>query len=38
MPIAETVRSVLDGDLTPLDAGLSLMSRQLGSERADYSG
>ena len=38
LPIAETVRAVLDGDLTPLDAGLSLMTRQLGSERTDYGG
>jgi glycerol-3-phosphate dehydrogenase (NAD(P)+) len=37
MPIAETVRAVLDGDLTPLDAGLGLMTRQLGSERDDFT-
>jgi len=38
MPIAETVRALLDGDVTPLDAGLQLMTRQLGSERDDFSG
>lgn len=38
MPIAQTVRAVLDGDVTPLDAGLRLMTRQLGSEVHDYRG
>ena len=38
MPIAETVRAVLDEELAPLDAGLGLMTRQLGSERDDYAG
>lgn len=38
MPIAETVRALLDGEVTPLDAGLQLMTRQLGSERDDFSG
>jgi glycerol-3-phosphate dehydrogenase (NAD(P)+) len=37
MPIAETVRAVLDGEVAPLEAGLQLMTRQLGSERADYT-
>jgi hypothetical protein len=37
MPIAETVRAVLDGDVAPLEAGHQLMTRQLGSERADYT-
>ena len=37
MPIAETVRAVLDGELTPLDAGRQLMTRQLRSERDDYT-
>ena len=37
MPIAETVRAVLDGEVAPLDAGLRLMTRQLGSERDDYA-
>jgi glycerol-3-phosphate dehydrogenase (NAD(P)+) len=38
MPIAETVRAVLDGDLSPLEAGRRLMTRQLGSERHDSQG
>ena len=38
MPIAETVRAVLDEEVAPLEAGLRLMTRQLGSERDDYAG
>jgi glycerol-3-phosphate dehydrogenase (NAD(P)+) len=38
MPIAQTVGAVLDGEVTPLDAGLQLMTRQLGSELDDYRG
>jgi glycerol-3-phosphate dehydrogenase (NAD(P)+) len=37
MPIAETVRAVLDGEVAPLEAGVQLMTRQLGSERTDYT-
>ncbi|MAI79706.1 MAG: glycerol-3-phosphate dehydrogenase [Deltaproteobacteria bacterium] len=32
LPIAECVRQVLDGELSPKDAGLALMTRQLGPE------
>ncbi|MCG8587755.1 MAG: NAD(P)-dependent glycerol-3-phosphate dehydrogenase [Proteobacteria bacterium] len=32
MPIAEMVRSVLDAELTPAQAGLKLMTRPLGAE------
>jgi glycerol-3-phosphate dehydrogenase (NAD(P)+) len=32
MPISEAVRRVLDGDLTPRDAAVHLMTRQLRSE------
>jgi len=38
LPIAQTVGAVLDGEVTPLDAGLRLMTRQLGSEVDDYRG
>ncbi|MCA9511984.1 MAG: NAD(P)-dependent glycerol-3-phosphate dehydrogenase [Myxococcales bacterium] len=37
MPICETVRAVLDGEMTPLEAGRSLMTRQLRSERDDFA-
>ena len=37
LPIAETVREVLDGEIEPLDAGMRLMTRQLGSERDDFT-
>jgi glycerol-3-phosphate dehydrogenase (NAD(P)+) len=33
MPIATALRSVLDGQATPAEAGLRLMSRRLRSER-----
>lgn len=33
MPIATNLRAVLEGELTPVQAGLRLMSRQLKSER-----
>lgn len=32
-PIASNVRAVIDGEKTPIEAGLSLMTRQLKSER-----
>ena len=32
LPIAEHVRRVLDGEMTPKEAGRALMTRQLGSE------
>jgi hypothetical protein len=32
MPIANAVRAVLEGDMTPEDAGQRLMTRQLRSE------
>ncbi len=35
LPIAETVRRILDGELSPADAGRELMTRQLGSERVE---
>ena len=38
LPVAQTVGAVLDGEVTPLDAGLRLMTRQLGSELDDYRG
>ena len=37
MPICETVRAVLDGEMTPADAGHRLMTRQLRSERDDFA-
>lgn len=37
MPISQTVRKVLDGELSPLEAGHHLMTRQLGSERDNYT-
>jgi len=37
MPICETVRAVLDGEMTPAEAGRSLMTRQLRSERDDFA-
>ncbi len=33
MPIAQAVKGVLDGEMTPLEAGRSLMTRQLRAER-----
>ena len=36
LPIAETVRRVLDDELTPAEAGRHLMTRQLRSEREGY--
>jgi glycerol-3-phosphate dehydrogenase (NAD(P)+) len=33
LPIAEQVRSVIDGEKTPAEAGWALMARQLRSER-----
>jgi glycerol-3-phosphate dehydrogenase (NAD(P)+) len=35
MPIAETVRQILDGEITPPRAVGALMTRQLGSEQVD---
>lgn len=35
LPIAETVRRILDGEQTPAEAGYGLMTRQLGSERLE---
>ncbi len=32
MPMANLVRQILDGECTPLEAGINLMTRQLGSE------
>jgi glycerol-3-phosphate dehydrogenase (NAD(P)+) len=32
-PITKLVRAVIDGEMTPAEAGHSLMTRQLGSER-----
>jgi len=38
MPITETVRAVLDAELSPAEAGQALMTRQLGSERIPPAG
>ncbi|MCZ6463450.1 MAG: glycerol-3-phosphate dehydrogenase, partial [Proteobacteria bacterium] len=35
LPIADTVRQILDGELSPADAATALMTRQLGSERIE---
>jgi glycerol-3-phosphate dehydrogenase (NAD(P)+) len=32
LPIAEQVRRVLDGEMSPKEAGQALMTRQLGAE------
>lgn len=37
LPIAERVRRVLDGEMTPAEAGADLMSRQLRSELDDFA-
>jgi len=37
MPIAQTGRRVLDGEISPAEAGEHLMTRQLGSERDNYT-
>ena len=37
LPIAERVRRVLDGEMTPEQAGAELMSRQLRSEQDDFA-
>lgn len=36
MPIAEQVRAVIEGERTPAEAGRTLMTRQLRSERDDF--
>jgi glycerol-3-phosphate dehydrogenase (NAD(P)+) len=36
MPICEMVRQVLEGELTPAEAGRSLMTRQLRGERDEF--
>jgi glycerol-3-phosphate dehydrogenase (NAD(P)+) len=36
MPICDLVRQVLDGEVTPVEAGHSLMTRQLRGEWDDW--
>jgi len=36
MPICEMVRQVLEGELTPAEAGRNLMTRQLRGERDEF--